>query len=78
MLVQYAGRLHRKHAGKAEVRIYDDVDRAVPMLARMFDKRMKGYQTMGYEVGDPRTTAIDSAKKITIEYEEDYADRVPD
>jgi superfamily II DNA or RNA helicase len=47
-LVQYAGRLHRLHPSKAEVRIYDYVDRQVPMLSRMFDKRMRGYQAMGY------------------------------
>ena len=31
-LVQYTGRLHRPHPGKIEVRIYDYVDRDVPML----------------------------------------------
>ena len=47
-LVQYAGRLHRQCRGKSEVRIYDYVDRQVPMLARMFERRMKGYRAMGY------------------------------
>lgn len=47
-LVQYAGRLHRQCKGKSEVRIYDYVDRQVPMLARMFERRMKGYRAMGY------------------------------
>jgi len=51
-LVQYAGRLHRKHHAKTEVRMMDYVDRNVPMLARMFDKRMRGYRAMGYSVGD--------------------------
>jgi len=36
-LTQYAGRLHRLHPDKTEVRIYDYVDRDVPMLARMFE-----------------------------------------
>lgn len=48
MLVQYAGRLHRLHPGKEEVRVYDYVDVAVPMLAKMHDKRMKGFKAMGY------------------------------
>jgi superfamily II DNA or RNA helicase len=48
-LVQYAGRLHRSHAGKREVRIFDYVDRFVPMLARMFEKRLRGYRAIGYE-----------------------------
>jgi len=51
-LVQYAGRLHRKHHAKTEVRVMDYVDRNVPMLARMFEKRMRGYRAMGYSVGD--------------------------
>jgi len=49
-LIQYAGRLHRVHHDKTDVRIYDYVDRDVPMLARMFEKRVKGYRAMGYEV----------------------------
>ena len=48
-LVQYAGRLHRQHAGKSEVRIYDYVDRSVPVLERMFQKRLRGYRAIGYE-----------------------------
>jgi superfamily II DNA or RNA helicase len=48
-LVQYAGRLHRLHPGKTEVRIYDYVDREVPMLARMFKKRLRGYHAIGYD-----------------------------
>ncbi|HXV59935.1 MAG TPA: DEAD/DEAH box helicase, partial [Vicinamibacteria bacterium] len=47
-LVQYAGRLHRRAHGKTEVRIVDYVDRHVPMLARMFEKRRRGYKAMGY------------------------------
>ncbi len=47
-LVQYAGRLHRLHPGKTEVRIYDYVDHEVPMLARMFQKRLRGYRAIGY------------------------------
>jgi hypothetical protein len=41
-LVQYTGRLHRLHPGKNEVRIFDYVDREVPMLLRMFEKRLRG------------------------------------
>ena len=54
-LVQYAGRLHRLHPGKREVRIVDYVDGRVPMLARMFEKRLRGYRTMGYEDVDEKT-----------------------
>lgn len=47
-LAQYAGRLHRLHPGKREVVIYDYVDEAVPVLARMSGKRIKGYDSLGY------------------------------
>ncbi len=47
-LQQYAGRLHRLHDGKKVVQIYDYIDENIPVLMRMFDKRMKGYRTMGY------------------------------
>jgi superfamily II DNA or RNA helicase len=48
-LVQYTGRLHRPHPSKTEVRIYDYVDRDVPMLAKMFEKRQRAYRAIGYE-----------------------------
>ncbi len=51
-LVQYSGRLHRLHPGKREVRIFDYVDRGVPMLARMFGRRLRGYRAIGYEQGE--------------------------
>jgi superfamily II DNA or RNA helicase len=51
-LVQYAGRLHRLHPGKREVRIIDYVDGRVPMLARMFERRLRGYRAMGYQEED--------------------------
>ncbi len=47
-LQQYAGRLHRSHANKDEVKIYDYIDLQVPMLMAMFKKRVKGYRKMGY------------------------------
>lgn len=50
-LIQYAGRLHRLHPGKKEVRIIDYVDTKVPMLAKMLEKRRIGYRAMGYQEG---------------------------
>jgi very-short-patch-repair endonuclease len=49
-VAQYAGRLHRLYDGKKEVRVYDFVDLNVPMLARMFDRRCRGYEAIGYEI----------------------------
>ncbi|OZG31292.1 DEAD/DEAH box helicase [Rickettsia endosymbiont of Culicoides newsteadi] len=47
-LAQYAGRLHRIHADKKEVVIYDYVDKQVPMLSKMAEKRLKAYAKIGY------------------------------
>lgn len=49
-LQQYAGRLHREHRGKSDVRIIDFVDTGHPALLRMWDKRQRGYRAMGYRV----------------------------
>jgi superfamily II DNA or RNA helicase/very-short-patch-repair endonuclease len=49
-VAQYAGRLHRLYDGKREVRIYDYADLSVPMLARMFDRRCRGYEAIGYTI----------------------------
>ena len=50
-LQQYAGRLHRAHATKTDVRIIDFVDTGHPALLRMWDKRQRGYRAMGYRIG---------------------------
>ncbi len=49
-IAQYVGRLHRLHEGKREVRVYDYADLNVPMLARMFDRRCRGYKAVGYSI----------------------------
>ncbi len=49
-LQQYAGRLHRDHADKTDVRIYDYVEKDQPQLRRMWKKRQRGYRTMGYKI----------------------------
>src|SRR6202158_5794125 len=55
-LQQYVGRLHRLHENKKEVQVYDYADVLVPMLARMYKKRLAGYGALGYIVAEgPRT-----------------------
>ena len=49
-LTQYAGRLHREFHGKEEVTIYDYVDKNVPVLMKMYGKRLKGYTALGYSI----------------------------
>ncbi|WP_029528347.1 TOTE conflict system archaeo-eukaryotic primase domain-containing protein [Polaromonas glacialis] len=53
-LQQYAGRLHRYHASKTDVRIVDFVDTGHPALLRMWDKRQRGYRAMGYRMAEPK------------------------
>jgi hypothetical protein len=59
---QYAGRLHRLHADKKHVVIYDYVDSEVPVLARMYAKRRAGYRAIGYEIPMPE----DGGKAIQL------------
>lgn len=47
-LQQYAGRLHRSHASKKDVQIYDYIDIQVSILMSMYKKRIAGYRAMGY------------------------------
>jgi superfamily II DNA or RNA helicase len=49
-LQQYVGRLHRLHDNKRFVQVYDYVDNYVPMLARMYERRLKGYAAIGYAI----------------------------
>ncbi len=49
-LQQYAGRLHREHATKSDVRVIDFVDTGHPALVRMWEKRQRGYRAMGYKI----------------------------
>jgi superfamily II DNA or RNA helicase len=57
-LQQYAGRLHRVHADKKNVRIYDYVEHNHPQLARMWDKRHRGYRAMGYAILDQKIIGL--------------------
>src|SRR3989441_296898 len=52
-LQQYVGRLHRLHESKYVVRVYDYVDACVPVLNRMYEKRLKAYKAVGYTVTRP-------------------------
>ncbi len=56
-LQQYAGRLHREHASKTDVRIIDFVDTGHTALLRMWDKRQRGYRAMGYRVNSDEAVA---------------------
>ena len=59
-LAQYVGRLHRLHAGKREVRVYDYIDNHAAMLEKMYQKRLKGYASIGYTVAAGQDAPLDS------------------
>ena len=68
-LVQYTGRLHRLHPGKTEVRIFDYVDRDVPMLLRMFRRRLRGYRAIGYARGERPSGGLKASDGLIVEYD---------
>jgi very-short-patch-repair endonuclease len=49
-VAQYVGRLHRLYEGKRDVLVFDYVDLEVPMLGRMFDRRCRAYEAVGYRI----------------------------
>lgn len=52
ILQQYTGRLHRTHADKKDVQVFDFVDEGNAALMRMWEKRKVGYRAMGYRMAD--------------------------
>jgi hypothetical protein len=62
-LQQYVGRLHRLHDNKRVVQVYDYVDDQVPMLARMYERRLKGYSAIGYTIDRQDPTVNDLSER---------------
>ena len=72
-IAQYAGRLHRHYEGKEEVLIYDYVDVHVPVLERMYHKRLTAYRSVGYNI---KTWDDGSDVESVIYNETDYFSHV--
>ncbi len=76
-IAQYVGRLHRLYDGKREVRVYDYADLNVPMLARMFDRRCRGYEAVGYTIILPASAIPGWPADVTLPadplWKRDYA-----
>jgi superfamily II DNA or RNA helicase len=64
-LAQYAGRLHREYPNKQDVRVYDYVDIHVPVLERMYHKRLTGYAQIGYKT----LAANNQTDKVNLIYD---------
>ena len=76
-IAQYVGRLHRLYDAKREVRVYDYADLNVPMLARMFDRRGRSYEAIGYKMQLPGSAVpgwpADVPLPIDPEWKSQYA-----
>ena len=46
---QYAGRLNRDYEGKKDVIIFDYIDQHIPVLERMYHRRLRTYKKIGFE-----------------------------
>ncbi len=49
-VIQYVGRLCRFYEGKSEVVVLDYIDFRIPVLARMFNKRVNAYREFGFSI----------------------------
>jgi superfamily II DNA or RNA helicase len=47
---QYAGRMNRDYEGKKDVIIFDYIDQHIPVLERMYHRRLRTYKKIGFEV----------------------------
>ena len=76
-IAQYVGRLHRLHHRKRQVQVYDYADLNVPMLSRMFDRRCRGYESLGYSILLPASAVpgwpIDVPLPVDPHWKRDYA-----
>jgi superfamily II DNA or RNA helicase len=76
-IAQYVGRLHRLYDGKRDVRVYDYADLNVPMLARMFDRRCRGYEAVGDSIVLPASAIPGWPADVTLPadplWKRDYA-----
>jgi superfamily II DNA or RNA helicase len=65
---QYAGRLHRLYEGKQDVIVYDYVDVHVPVLEKMYHKRLTAYCSLGYSV---QATTVEADQKTASIYNQE-------
>lgn len=79
-IAQYVGRLHRLHALKKAVQVYDYADLMVPMLERMFNRRCKAYEAVGYKILLPASASAGWPANVSLPvdpiWKADYAGSV--
>ena len=64
VITQFVGRLHREDEGKEVVCVHDYVDSSVPMLERMYKRRLRTYARLGYEVQKGEDSEGDGAALV--------------
>lgn len=67
-LQQYVGRLHREHASKTDILIYDYAELDQPQLYRMWEKRQRGYRAMNYKIDSDQQQFGSSGRLISLEF----------
>lgn len=69
-LKQYLGRLLRNLEEKEELRVYDYVDYAIPMIYKMYQKRLQTYKKLGYQLCDDQQSELYKSNLFTTEYQD--------
>ena len=64
-----SGRPARSDGTPPAVRIFDYVDRDVPMLLRMFQRRLRGYRAIGYASGERPVGDRGISDELIVEYD---------
>ncbi|GAB2566165.1 DEAD/DEAH box helicase [Gracilibacillus alcaliphilus] len=58
-LQQYVGRIHRMHQNKTKVQVYDYIDHQEPLLQSSYEKRFRGYNSLGYKIQGERVNSTE-------------------
>ena len=56
----------RLYPAKRDVIVYDYVDEAVPVLKRMGEKRVRGYNGLGYSIDNAPIDLIEVSSKMPL------------
>jgi len=68
-LKQYLGRLLRNLEEKEELRVYDYVDYAIPMIYKMYQKRLQTYKKLGYQLWDDQQSELYKSNLFNTDYQ---------
>lgn len=68
-LQQYLGRLLRNLDEKNDLKVYDYVDYAIPMIYRMYQKRLTTYKQLGYRLCEDGSTELSKSSLFTENYQ---------